>query len=263
MGQRLAQGRFERHCVVRESCGCSGLFKKPYIMCIETLTNEMKIPESIQPISNGISGVIERKSALTKALVFPLAVYLVLVLQIKSTQESFGLLMVGSLLAAMIIVIVSVAIHRTIIIEEKNSTYFGIISFGVRERGYLLAFIVSAICCSPSLLFLFIPYIGEYATTVVGAYIFSRISLMFPSVAVGKPMNARDSWQATKNNQIIMIAVVFLFSSFFSALEWVMAKLGVPAVLIEVFSLFTIVFLVGALSEAYKAIMAQTARQSS
>jgi len=76
-------------------------------------------------------------------------------------------------------------------------------------------------------------------------------------------MNARDSWQATKNNQIIMIAVVFLFSSFFSALEWVMAKLGVPAVLIEVFSLFTIVFLLGALSEAYKAIMAQTARQSS
>lgn len=216
----------------------------------------MKTQESLRPISKGISAVIERKAELTKALALPLAIYLALILLIQSSIDSLGVMIAVVILNTMLSVIISVTIHRAIIIEERNTSFAVLTSFGTRERGYLLALIVSGVCCLPSFVFLLIPDIGGYMTTVATAYIFSRISLMFPSVAIDASMSAKDSWRVTKNNQVMMLAVVSVFPAFFSVLEWGMSKLSVPSVLLDVLSVGTIVFVVSALSEAYRTIMA-------
>ena len=217
----------------------------------------MKIPESLRPISKSISAVIERKTELTKALALPLAIYLALMLLIQSSIDSLGVTLVVFIVTSMLYVTVSVTIHRAIIIDERNAPFAVLISFGAREVDYVLALVVSVLCCLPSLVFLLIPDIGGYIATAAGAYILSRISLMFPSIATDAPLSVEDSWRVTKNNQIMMLAVVSLFPAFFSALKWGMSKLSVPSVLLDIFSLFTIVFVVSVLSEAYKTIMAK------
>ena len=78
---------------------------------------------------------------------------------------------------------------------------------------------------------------------------------MFPSVSIDAPMDARDSWQATKNYQIMMFTLFFLLSVFFTVSGWVVLKLSVPNVLANIASILAIVFSVNALSEAYKTIM--------
>jgi len=220
------------------------------------MANKMRIPASIQPILKGISAVISRKTALTKALFLPLAIYLVLIQLMQSSQTSLAVPIVSGIISLMILVIISVAIHR-IIIEEREIVFAGLISFGVRERGYLLAYFVSFLFFLPCMGFLLIPNIGEHIATVVGAYIFSRISLMFPSVSIDAPMSAKESWKATENYQVMMFTLIFLFSVFFTTLGWFASKLSVPGLLVDIFSIVAIVFFVGALSEAYKIIMAK------
>ena len=123
---------------------------------------KMKIPVSIRPISKGISAVIERKAALTKALFLPLATYLALVQLIQDRQTSLAVLVVTGIICIMIVVIMSVTIHRIIIMEEREISFARLISFGVREREYLLAYIVSFLLILPCMTFLLIPNIGEY-----------------------------------------------------------------------------------------------------
>ncbi len=79
--------------------------------------------------------------------------------------------------------------------------------------------------------------------------------MIFPSIAIDVPMNAPASWQATKQHQILMFIVVFVFSLVFTSIEWLMTKAGVPGFVVTVFSVISIVFLVAALSEAYKEVM--------
>jgi len=105
------------------------------------------------------------------------------------------------------------------------------------------------------MLFLFIPKIGEHVTTVAVAYIGSRLSLIFPSIAIDAPMTARASWQATRDYQILMFLVVFVFSLLFTGIEFILSKAFDSNTVMSVFSSLTVVLVVGVLSEAYKVIM--------
>ena len=101
----------------------------------------------------------------------------------------------------------------------------------------------------------YVPYVGVYIATVMAAYIVSRMSLIFPSIAIDAPMNARASWQATSKYQLVMFTVVFVFASVFTLVEYGIFRIFKSSVLVDLFSVITIIFLVGALSEAYKTIM--------
>ena len=219
--------------------------------------------EATQTIVDGVESIWSRKLVLAKVLSFPVAAFFVLKLLWQVGLESFGaplhvsVLIIASVLSFLLFIFMSVTTHRAIIFEERVSSVSRLRSIGAKEWQFLLAFFEAAIYCLPCVVFLVIPYVGETIATVVGAFIVSRVSLMFPSIAIDVPMNARASWQATKEKQLMMFAVVFLFSVFFDGVGWVLTEIGLPVILVQMFYLITTVFLVGALSEAYKKILTQ------
>ena len=152
-------------------------------------------------------------------------------------------------------VVIAVSTHRIILIEERIGSVSRLKLVGNKEWQYILALFELMFYCLPCAVFLFIPNVGATIATVIAAYVVSRLSLIFPSIAIDVPMNPRASWQATKQHQILMFIVVFVFSLVFTSIEWLMTKAGVPGFIVSVFSVISIVFLVAALSEAYKEVM--------
>ena len=225
--------------------------------------NVVMFKEAIQTIVDGVESILSRRWVLAKVLSLPAAAFIVLKLLWQVEPGSFAMplyvsvLITASVLSFLLFIFISVTTHRVIIIEERVSSVSRLRAVGAKEWQFLLAFFEAGIYCLPCVVFLAIPHIGESIATVVGAYIVSRVSLMFPSIAIDAPMNARASWQATKDKQLMMFAVVFLFSVFFDGVGWVLTKIGLPVILVQLFYLITMVFLVGALSEAYKKILTQ------
>jgi len=227
------------------------------------LVNKTMFQETLEVLSHAVRCVSDRRETLIKVLAIPVILYASLNAMVTIQPGSFGIgvyfltYLFAAVLAFLTFVFISVATHRTILLSEKSGIFSRIKSVGVREWQFLLAFFEAVFYCLPCMLFLFIPIAGETIAIVAGAYIVSRISLIFPSIAINTPMNARASWQATTNKKFLMFSVVFLFSLFFTTIEWIMSRLGIHDILLSLFSIITVVFLVSALSEAYRLIMNQ------
>jgi hypothetical protein len=205
--------------------------------------------------------VVHRKVALFRVLVIPVIVWLCCALFIDldpsfaSPLLNLALYILFSMLSIFMFVVIAVSTHRVILIEERIGSVSRLKLVGNKEWQYILALFELMFYCLPCAVFLFIPNVGATIATVIAAYVVSRLSLIFPSIAIDVPMNPRASWQATKQHQILMFIVVFVFSLVFTSIEWLMTKAGVPGFIVSVFSVISIVFLVAALSEAYKEVM--------
>jgi len=224
-----------------------------------TRSNKMNISVSAQAVVNGLKSVLAQKQALFKALAVPILLYFVALLVYELYGTSLSVNIITDVVTFLVFIYTSVTTHRIILLARERSGKFSLFSFGTREWQFFLAFFEAVFYCLPAVIFIFIPVVGEYVATVVGAYIVSRISLIFPSIAIDAPMRARASWEATSNYQLLMFTVVFVFSVFISAIEIGLSRTLVPELLIGLFSIITVIFLVGTLSEAYRTIMNEIA----
>ena len=90
------------------------------------------------------------------------------------------------------------------------------------------------------------------AIMVVGIWVISRISLIFPAIAIGEYVSLRASWRMTKPHQATMLMVVVFFPIAVWALLLLFALLAPPTLyLLE--PVATVVTIV-ALSLAYASI---------
>ena len=215
----------------------------------------MKIGDCIEAVVKGIRSVIHNKRALAKALTLPLLVYLLMVVLPQLFQIPVLIQIFAGVISFFLYVYISVATHRIIIMGSGAFSGFGLTMLGVREWQFLLAVFEVMFYCLPLFLLVYVPYVGVHVATVMAAYIVSRMSLIFPSIAIDAPMNARASWQATSEYQLVMFTVVFVFACVFTLVEYGIFRIFKSSVLVDLFSVITIIFLVGALSEAYKTIM--------
>jgi hypothetical protein len=82
-----------------------------------------------------------------------------------------------------------------------------------------------------------------------------RLSLVFPSIAIGEKMDFKDSWDATKNHKLMMFTAVVLFPMGIELFSYLLSLIPGLNYLADFFLIFTIVFVVAALSVAYKIVM--------
>ncbi|MCU7811021.1 MAG: hypothetical protein KZQ77_07260 [Candidatus Thiodiazotropha sp. (ex Notomyrtea botanica)] len=58
--------------------------------------------------------------------------------------------------------------------------------------------------------------LASYIAIIPGLYIMSRLSLVFPSIAIDEPLTMRQSWKCTKNNGFRIFLVVGFFPTVLS-----------------------------------------------
>lgn len=192
--------------------------------------------------------------AFAKSLVIPFILFLIVISLVPyvwlDSSSSFGL----ALLSMMIYVVFAITTHRIIIIGPTAVPKWGFYKLTKRELSFVLHIIGIGLIMVPITLFQLIPFFGSILTTVLLSYIFSRLSLVFPAIATDDPMSFKESWNATRNHQLLMLIIVIIFPLGLSIPETILMNIPHTRILVNILSVVTYIFGVAALSVAFQVI---------
>ena len=210
---------------------------------------------TIKAIVGGISYIKYYRNSLAKALLVPfILLALITSLAFLPDVGSKGVFAIN-LLQWIPLTLIAVTTHRIILEGPDSVPTWGINRFGAREFKFIGYQFLVAIAALPAAVFTFIPYIGIFLSLVAIAYIIGRLSLVLPSIAIDSNIGLKQSWEATKNHQTMMVVVVILSPILFGFIERFLATLPGLFWISVVISLLTTVFLIAMLSVAYKIVM--------
>ena len=223
-------------------------------------------------INDTFSLLIRKKEVIAKALLIPFILLLVIDYYEKSffivsnninnyTNFSFLFFVILSLIVS---IIVAITIHRILLIEENPVPKWGFFKFGSREIKYLVFSIFIGLLCIPALIFMFIPMIGIVVALIMVLIIISRVSLVFPAIALNENMTILDSWNQTKNFKLITFFSIIIFPTIMSffvgivysfVINFLVNVISVHlSILYVILNLFITVLVVATLSSTYKFI---------
>jgi len=219
--------------------------------------------EKIKIIILGAFGYgYEYRVVLGKALLFPtvLIVSLGVLSESDVTHPARMAIGVGQWIASTLF---AVTIHRIILKGSGSVPKWGIYKFGTREFRFLIYVFGIALLMTPVALLVFIPYIGYFISVVLILYFLSRLSLVFPAIALNQSPTLADSWRATKDHKITMFLIVVIFPLVISIPEVLLGFIPYISVFVSLVSCFTAIFVIAALSVAYKIILHDLSTENS
>ena len=119
----------------------------------------------------------------------------------------------------------------------------------------LLAFpisIASTVIASPLATTYLVSYVGPSVAIIATSYITCRLAIIFPSIAVDKPLTIRSAWEMSRRNgwRLLIIAIFFFFFQI-TAVRMIDAE-NLISVLVSIALFFTLsIFGIVALSLSY------------
>ena len=221
--------------------------------------------------------VYENRVPLAKALSLPFSAFLIIGFIEESEMDgpiSYLLLMA---LGFFLQVIFAITTHRILLLGKESVPEFGLRSWSKRETFYFLHFLgLLLMLIAPALLIMliapvllsFITFIGAAIAMVVSFWVLSRLSLVFPGIAVDKGVSFQMSWDLTKDYQLLMLLVVIVCPVLLAIPSILLSLIPYPfiltnfvstlvIVLTNFVSTLVIVFEVAALSMAYQLITSE------
>ncbi len=237
--------------------------------------------------------LFEKKYILMKALLIP---FLILcVIEYFSTQEveqsigkyNFFILMA---LSFFVTIIISINVHRILLLKEEDTPTWGIYQFGQREISFIIKGIGLALLIGLTVFILYFisMFLGKLVQSFLGSsissyyniavfigitvflgMIFSRISLIFPAISIDKPMDFGDAFELTKNYKLLVFVTVLVIPIFFAlvvgfvyglVIKFLMALISEDlSILYSLLNIFITVFTIGFLSVTYGYIISKKA----
>lgn len=193
---------------------------------------------------------------LAKALIIPLLLSLSTEFLAEYSDTTFGNTLILFIDAA-IQTVIAITTHRIILLGHNSVSEWGLKSWSNRETTFFMHY---------SLL-IAISYAGAYALPIIGLdgfgmllvivawlWVWSRLSLVFPAIAVEQPLSFRGSWEITKNYQLLMSFIVLVLPLFLAIPIVILNLLPFSSMTAPIFSALILVIAITALSIAYHAI---------
>lgn len=197
--------------------------------------------------------VYEYRTDLAKALFIPTVA--ILLLSAIPIQELGATQLLALIVSHLVIyVLMAITTHRVILLGPSSVPVFGINIPRKRELLFALYLIGAGIIVLPFSLLVKIPDIGRYIAMAASFYVLSRLSLVFPAIAIDQRRSFYDSWKATHSHQVLMIAVGIIFPSVISIPRELLDKIPYISVLVNLLSIVTMVLVIAALSVAFQVI---------
>ncbi len=209
-------------------------------------------------INNSFSLLVKKRDVLAKALLIPFFLLLIIHYITKIYPS------INSSPSLIISIAVAIATHRILLNEEEFPIKWRYVEFGSREFKYIRYTLFIGLLCLPSLLCLFIPIIGIFLTVIICLILISRMSLVFPAIALDEEMSVWDSWNNTKNYKLITFFSIIVFPTIITLAVGVVYGLVINYlvkvvssqldILYVILDLFITVLVVSTLSSTYKFI---------
>lgn len=229
--------------------------------------------------------LFEKKYILMKALFIPFL--LLSIIEYYSThiiisKSTFYTL---TALSFFVTIVMSINVHRILLLNEKETPKWGVYKFGQREMSFILkgiglglflvlCFFILTVVFSllekiiysfHSGIILSIYTISAFVFKVIFlGMIFSRISLVFPAIAIDKPIDFSDAFELSKNYKLLIFTMVIIFPILFAvivsfvyglAIKFLMVLVSTDlSILYSLLNIFITVFTIGFLSVTYEYI---------
>lgn len=149
---------------------------------------------------------------------------------------------------------IAVTIHR-IVLLDPNSDIPSPLEPKKRVFKFILYTIAVGIICIPAGFLALVPVIGVTLTIFAMGYIAGRFALMFPSVAIDRELTFKESWSFTQYHHITMFLVVGVIPFIVNIPIRLMSGSPTMAIIANILSAATTVYLVTTVSVCYERIM--------
>lgn len=247
-------------------------------------------------VKKTFESLLEKKYILMKALFIPFII--LTIIEYLSTEEmkvSIGsynfYILVG--ISLFISIVISITIHRIFLLEENETPSWGLYKFGSREVTFTLKAIgmILLLALTSAILFFISSFFGKIIESTLGSNIhtiytfmsiglililvgllFSRFSLVFPSIAIDKPIDLTVALELSRNYKLLLFVSVIIFPIVFGliigfvyglAIGFLMGVISSKlSVLLSLLNLFITVFTIGFLSTAYEYIMSHQIKKT-
>lgn len=199
-----------------------------------------------------------RWKSLVQALLIPCLLSLLLELAAWHEMNNYQSVILR-VLDISIYCLIAINTHRIVILGEKSTAPFGLYIPTSREGSFLIHLLLMFSALIPLIFLLFLlprvtPFIYIPIILIIYGYFVSRVSLVFPAIAIDNAWNFKDSWQVTKNYQKLMIFSVILVPLILKCLFIGVAYvLKIQVINIGLNSILTVI-IITILSETYRYI---------
>ena len=235
--------------------------------------------------------LFEKKNILIKALSIPF--FLLCAIEFystygigKTTSPYYLYALVA--LSFLITIVMSINIHRILLLPKVDTPTWGIYTFGAREITFILKGIGLGILLGLAffVLYFIAMFLGKAIQALLGSNfasvysvgitivivvfigtVFSRISLIFPAISIDKSIDFSDAFELTKNYKFLVFVTVLVIPVFFAivvgfvyglAIEFLMALISEKlSILYSLLNVFITVFTIGFLSVTYEYIISK------
>jgi len=197
---------------------------------------------------------------LSKALAIP---FIILILLEATTFISLSptVSIIAGIISLAAQVFFAIITHRVVLLGPESVSKWGISSWTKRETYFLLHLIGLVLLIVPVWIVGFLPGLGWVPALLFFCWLFMRLSLVFPGIAIDKAVNFKLSWELTKKHQLLMFLVVIVFPIIMAIpclliLSVLSSLLGIPEILelMDIMATVILVIEIAALSMAYKLI---------
>jgi len=175
-----------------------------------------------------IRDIFENYEAIGRALVIPTV--LLLVLNFASTamtspDKNFSIASIFFIFLSLLVdIIILITVHRILILGNDSVPKWGMQKFEKREFAFFqkylivaLVFVVVVVLSTAGLKIIGINiFASMFLTMMVCAVFLSRISLVFPAIAVDTKMSFKDSFEFTRDFKLLIFVTVIVFPVAFS-----------------------------------------------
>jgi|TARA_R110002033_G_scaffold9971_1_gene32644 hypothetical protein len=232
--------------------------------------------------------LFEKKYILMRALFIPFLILCVIEYFSTHIMISKSIFYVLTALSFLVTIVMSINVHRILLLKEEETPKWGVYKFGQREISFILKGIgLGLLMALVFFLIYFISlFIGKFIQGFFGsnaAYFYnilvvvvlvgfigmitSRISLIFPSIAIDKPLDFGDALALSKNYKLLVFMMVIFFPIVFAlvvnfvyglAIKFLMALISPDlSILYSLLNIFITVFSIGFLSVTYEYIISK------
>jgi len=224
-------------------------------------------------VMKSIKDIFDNYESIGRAILIP--TILLLILNFASTSftpvdQRFSIASIFFVFLSILVdIVILISVHRILILGDESVPKWGIQKFEQREFNFFLKYLTVAIVfivfvVLVTALFQAIGisiFASIFLTLLVGAIYLSRVSLVFPAIAVDTKMSFKESFEYTKEFKLLVFITVVIFPVLFSVVIGGFYTLIITALASSISSHLSLlmvllnvaisVFLVSALSNTY------------
>lgn len=212
-------------------------------------------------IAGALYYVYENRITLAKALTWPFIAFVLLDATEYLDVEGILSFLIGVSSVA-VQAIFAITTHRIVLLGPDSVSKWGITSWTKRETFFVLHIVGLALMTIPVMFLGFIPILGWIVALIIICWLFGRLSLVFPGIAIDKGVSFKLSWELTKKHQLLMFLVVVAFPILLAIPLIILNLVPYTSFISSLASTFVIVFEVAALSMVYQLITTEAYENS-